>query len=1334
MYQIARCHFDELTRFALIEDVMKRLFPFLPSFSLSNLSNFRYFSVIAGFLAATLALYIMADLLQINKIWVLVIMVLLFMIWGGYRWWRHHQAKKANHALSADLVQQADRAVNSAEPGKRGEVEALRARLQDAVKTIKTSKLGQMSGNAALYELPWYMVIGNPSAGKSSAVLNSGLQFPFADKEGASVQGVGGTRNCHWFFTTEGILLDTAGRYSVNEEDRSEWFGFLALLKKYRPKAPINGIVVMVSIADLMNNPPNFAITLAKQLRERVQELTEKLEVFAPVYVMFTKADLLNGFTEFFGANDKHERDRVWGATFPYQPGEMSDVALFDRHFDELHDGLKELSVAQISRHRGTTLLPELLTFPLEFASIKPTLRIFLSTLFDGNPYQFKPIFRGFYLTSALQEGESTSTASTSTAGARIAQRFGLTTKTAAPSNDVFSKNGFFLRDLFSKVIFADKQLVRQYASPVKTRLRYATFLAVVTALGLLLGGWGWSYIGNRQLTENVQADLDKVVKLQNNRIDLQARLESMEVLQDRIEQLEQFKRDKPLSLSFGLYQGDELEHKLLVEYYHGLKQVLLVPVTGGIESYLAEVNAHPEQLQPMSRLPEYGSVRVAAAQTLTADVAANSAAVAATGVATTSAAANGLYKDASVANVEDAYNALKTYLMLSDGSNKEHVDPSHLNDQITRFWRGWLETNRGTMPREKMIASAERLISFYLSRVSDDEWPTINNNLSLVDQSRENLRRMVRGLPARERIYAEIKARAATRYAPMTVARIVGQKNAGTMAGSHAVPGTFTKEAWQRYVEPAIKDAANQELQTTDWVLKVASRDDLTLEGSPEQIQKALVTMYKEEYASEWSKFLQGVTVNPFPSFDSAVAAMNKIGDPQNSLVAKLINTVYEQTSWDNPTLANVSIEQAKTGVMAWINNLFSSKAPAINHTDAGAKFSDASIGAMGAVGREFVGVARLVVTRDNTSLLKGYVDSLSKLRTRFNVIKNQGDPGPGAKQLMQQTLDGSGSELADSLKFVDEQMLSGLSDMQRQALRPLLVRPLMQSYAVIIKPTESELNKVWHAQVYTPFQHILAVKYPFSASSKVEANAAEIGQVFGPDGAVAKFVSATMGPLTLRRGDLLTARTWADMGISLQPDFTANFTRWVAPLTGASAAVANQTLFQIQPMPVAGVTEYTVEIDGQQLRYRNSPPQWTNFVWPNPQGAPGAKVTATTFDGRSIDVVNEPGNFGLEKLISTAQRKKSPDGGFELSWSQGGVTVAMKLRIISGGGGGRQSTADGGAGGSQGSGLSGVKLPASVVGAAPVVDATKAATDATTEAAASSATPTAASVAGAK
>ncbi|MET5115497.1 hypothetical protein AAHH79_34750, partial [Burkholderia pseudomallei] len=76
------------------------------------------------------------------------------------------------------------------------------------------------------------------------------------------------------------------------------------------------------------------------------------------------------------------------------------------------------------------------------------------------------------------------------------------------------------------------------------------------------------------------------------------------------------------------------------------------------------------------------------------------------------------------------------------------------------------------------------------------------------------------------------------------------------------------------------------------------------------------------------------------------------------------------------------------------------------------------------GPIGQEFVGLGRIVATHDGTSMLTGYMDTLSKVRTRFNVIKNPGDPGPGARQLLQHTLDGNGSELADSLKFVDEQM----------------------------------------------------------------------------------------------------------------------------------------------------------------------------------------------------------------------------------------------------------------------------------------------------------------------
>ncbi|SOF01559.1 type VI secretion system protein ImpL [Burkholderia sp. OK233] len=1243
---------------------------------LNVLTHTRTLSII-GLLALAAVLFIGADTLQIDLMWPAIVLGAVIALWLLVWVVRRLRARRANNKLGEMLEQQAEKQTETGPaptPARQAELDVLRTRLVDAVKTIKTSKIGQMSGGSALYELPWYIVIGNPAAGKSSAVLNSGLQFPFADKNSAVIHGIGGTRNCDWFFTTEGILLDTAGRYSVHEEDRTEWIGFLGLLKRFRPKAPINGIIVTASIAELTSSKPEFAINLAKNLRQRVQELTEKLEVFAPVYVMFTKADLITGFTEFFSGSDRHEYDRVWGATLPYEPDEKRDVVgLFDEHFEDLYDGLKEISVAQMSINRGNKLSPGQLSFPLEFSTIKPALRAFLATLFETNPFQHKPIFRGFYFTSALQEGETNSAAAT-----RIANRFGLSADSLPKPHSAFSKNGFFLRDLFSKVIFADRQTVKQFASPAKTRMRYATFFGFVAVLALALGGWTWSTIGNQQLADNVKADLDNVVRLQQNRNDLQSRLQAMDILEDRIDQLEQFRRDKPLAVSLGLYQGDRLEQHLLTEYYNGVRQILLDPVSQNLASFLKDVNAHPDQLAPLNRTPDAAAIPVSAHTAMAAN------------------SQGGLYSDASPTNVEDAYNALKTYLMLSD---KRHVETAHLTDQVARFWRGWLETNRGNMPRDEMIRSAERMITFYLSRVSDNDWPMIDQNLGLVDQTRENLRRVVRGMPARQRVYEEIKARASTRFAPMTIARIVGENNTALVAGSYAIPGTFTREAWFQYVQPAIRDAATKELQAKDWVLNTSAHDDLTLEGSPEQIQKALVAMYKTEYAMHWQKFMQGIAVQSFGSFGQAVDAMNRLGDPQDSPIRKVLETAYDQTSWDNPSLFNANLKRAQTGMTSWFKNWFS-RAPT-GQLNANIDINGNPVEVpMGPIGQEFSALGRIVVSGDNGSMLKGYMDTLSKVRTRFNVIKNQGDPGPGARQLMQQTLDGSGSELADSLKYVDEQMLTGLTDSQRKALRPLLVRPLMAAYAVVIQPASVEVNKVWNAQVYQTFQGSLANKYPFAGDAKVEAGAGEIAQVFGPDGAIAKFVGTTLGPLAVRRGDTLTSRTWGDMGLALTPDFTSGFARWVAPLAGGAATSGGQssaepqTVFQILPQPSSGTTEYTLAIDGQQMRYRNTPPQWTNFVWPNPSGSPGATLNATTFDGRTLQLVNEPGRYGLEKLINSAQRKRRPDGTFDLSWTQGNVTVAVSMRIIS------TSQASGGASSDapQQQSLRGLRLPSSV------------------------------------
>ena len=279
-------------------------------------------------------------------------------------------------------------------------------------------------------------------------------------------------------------------------------------------------------------------------------------------------------------------------------------------------------------------------------------------------------------------------------------------------------------------------------------------------------------------------------------------------------------------------------------------------------------------------------------------------------------------------------------------------------------------------------------MISFYLARVNDNDWPMIDANLALVDQTRENLRHVVRGMPARQRVYEEIKARASTRFAPMTIARIVGDGNQA-VAGSYAIPGTFTREAWFDYVQPAIRDAATKELQAKDWVLNTSTQDDLTLEGSPEQIQKTLVGMYKTEYAQHWQKFMQGIAVQGFSSFGQGRRRMNRLGDPQDSPIRKILETAYDQTSWDNPSLANVTIKKAQTGVVNWVKQLFSRSPPAWRPpTSTSTAIRPRCRWVRSARSSS---AARIVALHDGTSMLKGYMESLSKVRTRFNVIRTR-------------------------------------------------------------------------------------------------------------------------------------------------------------------------------------------------------------------------------------------------------------------------------------------------------------------------------------------------------
>jgi len=465
---------------------------------------------------------------------------------------------------------------------------SLKQRWSSTIKALKKSQL-KYQGDP-LYALPWYMVFGRPTSGKSSSLRNSKLLLPSID---FSEHKDGSTLNLEWWLYEEGIVIDTAGRYAVPdklERDRKEWNTLLGMLAKHRQKEPLNGLVLAVAADRLLECSEEEILEEGRQVRNSINHLMDKLEVKVPVYLMVTKSDLIPGFKEWATYLPETLKSQAMGFLNHSTTSDVDSVV--DSALDNILDRLKEVRLLMMEQTESPD--QSLLTLPRSMENVRNGLHTFIKTALKGNAYQEAPHFRGLYFSSSLQE-----------------------------DNGEKHRNGLFLHDFFTKILPADRGSLVSLPSALRIKSAARKY-----ALGISGAVTFSALVGLTALYDADQAVLDEIMTNYGDstievtgELNANQQLVSAYRLKNLIDAMSYYKDQEVLPWSLIQGNGNQLA-ELKDQYLEFVKRNIITPYDGelkasidnlqeGETSALAgglvrRINVIQSRLQPDSDIPDY--------------------------------------------------------------------------------------------------------------------------------------------------------------------------------------------------------------------------------------------------------------------------------------------------------------------------------------------------------------------------------------------------------------------------------------------------------------------------------------------------------------------------------------------------------------------------------------------------------------------------------------------------------------------------------------------------------------------------------------------------------
>ena len=1163
--------------------------------------------------------------------------------------YRRVRAARAARALEKAIAEQAQEQALAAKPERRAEIQELHRQIQEGINALKTSKLGGgKRGADALYALPWYVIVGPPGAGKTTALRHSGLVFPYLDPAGGGVRGVGGTRNCDWWFTNDAILLDTAGRYTTEDDDHDEWVAFLEQLKKYRSDKPVNGVLVAVSANDLIDQTEEQIQETGKKVRARIDEMQDILQMTLPVYMLFTKMDLVAGFVEFFGDLKKSERGAPWGATFALNSDKTDPKKMFLAEFEEMAERVYLRSVKRVAAERNKEAKERIFFFPREFGEIKAHLSDLMGAAFAPSAgKQPTPILRGFYFTSGTQEGRPMDRVL-----ANMARTYGLRpAQYEEPAGNVESKS-YFLKDVFTTIVFPDADVAaRSEAELRRRRMRQIIIAAAAAAVAVLfIVPAIISFVNNRELVSRTRDISDEAKAIAwtpqggagGNAIENVGKLDK---LRGHVELLDRQRDDTPIEYTWFMYQGGKLFDPTKKQYVESLKQGFVQPTRELLEAKLQTVNAE---------------------------------------------------------NYWEFYNLLRTYLLLDNKSPEAKLRLKDFDQwEASRLEALWAERLGDTgIPRAELKDKLLPHVLYYVELLRRGETPGEELDAGLIARVRSILAKVE---PA-DRYYAQFVTALNTKkkdesgpdsgdnlqFPPITLADLLGDRQEALAkirsrqrqrpGGKYfEVGGAYTIDGHKKVLE-SLKEGYKQ-IDREKWVIPLT--DDEKQQSA--KIQQALDRVrqdYDSAYIRQWQDFFRDIDVDVPDNNKEAIEEFNVLAT-RDWPYLRLLKALDENTQFKSE---KNQAKDAATGDGGFLAQLKDRANRRVQQKTAGS-----GIGINDFLGSEkgerydpvpdyFLEMVRFGVPPEQpapkegeapkppapTSLSK-YVGLLEQLSAEMSNVQS-GPPNPDTKKA---------TELFMNAVKDTEVLLLQLDKPGQEMMRPLLMNPLRQAYRAVVRSAGGAASGLWEVEVWPGYDKNIKDRYPFNLASARDASFEDAVAFFKPkEGTLWGFydkylkgfhyqVSHDFYPMQQLQDDTPGAKASTPFKTNLY-----NCLKRTHEITDALFVTGEEkpkVSFSINLKTVSPiVSEVVFDIDGQVRRYRNEKEFWYTFDWPG-KTPTGASIRVRGAGGLDEEI-KRAGPWGIFRLFETGTvtAQKDSDEVFTVTWQMTAppVTVVMEVR----------------------------------------------------------------------